>query len=668
MSFATPRITRHSQASLSIGDPVTLPNGEHGILRYVGKVQGKPGEYAGVELVGEFESQGKHSGTFEGVSYFQTARPNTGLFIVYSKLIASTSRQFTNSSGAAAAAAPTTPVRRLSLARPQLAPPSPKYAKTPERSGGFAVPQATSVRKANPPASATRKRQSFSATPKRASGIMSPPFRPPSGVREDVLASPSRNRRVSTAGAHPPPRQPQTSADSSNPSAEEFAMLTRELRQIRNEVSEKDAQLEQQGDLLRELEKSLEEFQALAEQHHNRPTLSDHGSEGEMTKLLLALEEKDRRIAIMKGEFEEKRQEFRVTIDGLQEEIQETSEMYESEIHKLKSNMGHAADINSEIIELQKEVAQLESGLRTSQVSEQNAKAQLSRLADIENRLLDKEQELVDTRKDLEYYKDLLENQNASSPHQSHQFHQSYQEEEIEQLRVQLFHQEEEIQQLRVQLAHEEKENEQLRAQLSHEEKETEQLRAQLSHEGKETEQLRVQLSHKEEEIEQQLRTQLAHQEEEAQQLRTQLAHQKEENGRVQLSHHDEEIEQLQAQLEEERAWRDKSEKEIENLESMLESKIFRESELERELESLKISHEKENLSPSTLSSPASDHTKPVTPKDMANASMFAPQQPPQPIVSPAKVDPAAGRKLWCGLCEREGHESLDCPFEEEEF
>lgn len=33
---------------------------------------------------------------------------------------------------------------------------------------------------------------------------------------------------------------------------------------------------------------------------------------------------------------------------------------------------------------------------------------------------------------------------------------------------------------------------------------------------------------------------------------------------------------------------------------------------------------------------------------------------------SPKKVDPADGRDKWCGLCEREGHESIECPFEDE--
>ncbi|CCH46446.1 Laminin-like protein epi-1 [Wickerhamomyces ciferrii] len=39
-----------------------------------------------------------------------------------------------------------------------------------------------------------------------------------------------------------------------------------------------------------------------------------------------------------------------------------------------------------------------------------------------------------------------------------------------------------------------------------------------------------------------------------------------------------------------------------------------------------------------------------------------------QVYVPEEKVDPANGRKLWCGLCEREGHDSIDCPYENDIF
>lgn len=55
---------------LSIGDNVSLPEGQHGILRYIGPINGKNGEFAGVELIGEYSSLGRHNGYFEGYVQF----------------------------------------------------------------------------------------------------------------------------------------------------------------------------------------------------------------------------------------------------------------------------------------------------------------------------------------------------------------------------------------------------------------------------------------------------------------------------------------------------------------------------------------------------------------------------------------------------------------------
>jgi len=44
-----------------------------------------------------------------------------------------------------------------------------------------------------------------------------------------------------------------------------------------------------------------------------------------------------------------------------------------------------------------------------------------------------------------------------------------------------------------------------------------------------------------------------------------------------------------------------------------------------------------------------------------------------EPLYDPAGTGPAPGKRTkridmtkWCALCERDGHESVDCPFEEE--
>lgn len=51
---------------INVGDKVRLPEGQLGILRYVGPIIGKSGDFAGVELLGEWSSQGRHNGEFNG--------------------------------------------------------------------------------------------------------------------------------------------------------------------------------------------------------------------------------------------------------------------------------------------------------------------------------------------------------------------------------------------------------------------------------------------------------------------------------------------------------------------------------------------------------------------------------------------------------------------------
>uniref|UniRef100_A0A060TAJ1 ARAD1D24376p n=1 Tax=Blastobotrys adeninivorans TaxID=409370 RepID=A0A060TAJ1_BLAAD len=597
----TPRVSR--SVSLNVGDSVTLPEGQTGILKYIGKVQGKPGEFAGVELTGEWEQYGRHSGTFNGVSYFTTSKPNTGLFITYSKLIGSTSHAAPGNAGAG----PNSSIRRPSLtasARRQsqlLAPPTPGNAP------------GTGVRKMAPPSQqpASAKRSSIvprgSMTTPRAkpvagagAGAGTGGFFSPRANNDDDISTPSRRPRRS--GLHQPPILESAVPDnsSSKAAAEELAALSKELRETRSSLAEKELQLQQQTELLKDLEHSLEDFQELAktrEQEMQSMTNEGGASSEEVDRLLSSLEEKDRKISAMRAEFEQRRQEFRTTIDSLENEIRETSEMYETELRSLRSNMGEAQDINQRIAELEEMVNSLESGLKTSQLSEQDARAQLAKLADVENKLLEKEQELRDTQQSLDQFKELLENNSNAAPSGGDN------SEELASLRAK-------IEQLETENAKLKKDNDHQIDELRHDNKQLQQTVDQLQQKAQESQ------------------TQQANDNKDTEDLTQKLKQEQEEKARLQS--------------------------EVENLESMLENKVFREQELEKQVESLMEKQvDSLKIQSSTSSSPGSSALSPQTPERESN--------PP-----PAKVDPAAGRSLWCGLCEREGHESLDCPYEEE--
>ncbi|KAK2841594.1 hypothetical protein FQN49_006103 [Arthroderma sp. PD_2] len=66
---------------VQVGDLVNVPGGMHGTVRFLGSVAGKPGKFAGVELSPELAGRGKNSGDVEGRQYFTTSIPGSGIFV-----------------------------------------------------------------------------------------------------------------------------------------------------------------------------------------------------------------------------------------------------------------------------------------------------------------------------------------------------------------------------------------------------------------------------------------------------------------------------------------------------------------------------------------------------------------------------------------------------------
>lgn len=57
---------RRNRDDLEVGDLVDVPGNMHGIVKFIGNVQGKNGVFAGVELGEEFPGRGKNSGDVDG--------------------------------------------------------------------------------------------------------------------------------------------------------------------------------------------------------------------------------------------------------------------------------------------------------------------------------------------------------------------------------------------------------------------------------------------------------------------------------------------------------------------------------------------------------------------------------------------------------------------------
>lgn len=63
---ATPGRPAAPDDAVVVGDSVEVPGGLKGTVRFVGSVQGKKGQFVGIELNREFAARGKNNGDVDG--------------------------------------------------------------------------------------------------------------------------------------------------------------------------------------------------------------------------------------------------------------------------------------------------------------------------------------------------------------------------------------------------------------------------------------------------------------------------------------------------------------------------------------------------------------------------------------------------------------------------
>lgn len=51
---------------LEVGDLVNVPGDMHGVVKFIGSVRGKTGQFVGVELDRQFATRGKNDGDVDG--------------------------------------------------------------------------------------------------------------------------------------------------------------------------------------------------------------------------------------------------------------------------------------------------------------------------------------------------------------------------------------------------------------------------------------------------------------------------------------------------------------------------------------------------------------------------------------------------------------------------
>ncbi|KAI9852410.1 MAG: hypothetical protein M1838_000728 [Thelocarpon superellum] len=160
-----------------------------------------------------------------------------------------------------------------------------------------------------------------------------------------------------------------------------------EVKRLRGQIEERDRQLKGQAASLAEMENSLAELQSLMPSNG-----SDGGGRGgrgsldesDTTHLRSLLREKNEKIAMLTAEFDAHRADFRSTIDTLEMASTETERVYERKVEELKEEVRdlneRSEDVESvaqQLKQLEELVQELEEGLEDARRGEAEARGEV---------------------------------------------------------------------------------------------------------------------------------------------------------------------------------------------------------------------------------------------------------------------------------------------------
>ncbi|GMF66885.1 hypothetical protein AFCA_006387 [Aspergillus flavus] len=342
---------------IQVGDLVNVPGGMYGTIKYLGGVAGKPGKFAGIELAAEHARRGKNSGDVEGKKYFSTSTPGSGIFVPMNNNKYVTKRLSAPSIPSVNPPTPSRPINFSKSVGPGLSP----AVRTPRPVRRPSLPRAESPR--GPPPS--KLSLTGLRTPSGASRAASSNGRPRSPVK-----APSR-----TSTSRPPSRlsvdddiQSTRSSDIQRKAmAAEVQELTDQVRSLEKQLLDRDRQLDEQANTLAEFHRMLEEFE---------------GSDS--LSIRAQLREKNEKIAQLTTEFDLHRADFRSTLDTLEVAAAETERVYEQRLDELmqqnKELQDRGEDVEAvarQLKQLEELVSELEEGLEDARRGEAEARAEV---------------------------------------------------------------------------------------------------------------------------------------------------------------------------------------------------------------------------------------------------------------------------------------------------
>ncbi|KAF3762412.1 hypothetical protein M406DRAFT_341643 [Cryphonectria parasitica EP155] len=423
----TPRAGAAFGGDVTVGDTVDVPGDMQGMVRFVGTIPGKKGVFAGVELRPDFAPRGKNNGDVDGVSYFTTSIPGAGIFLPLNKAVkrepppnssyfpmssvpanglkagtqnstnytppTASVAQFSKSVGPGRASSPLGKKSRPSLSGTES--PTRKLQVNPGARPSLGTPAKNMPRYGSP----TQNKFSHSArgppTPgdpaKR--GMLQPNRNFSTGPRSTSALS-AQSTGLSIDEEHVPvgngitgPREPgrPSSGQTQHGLSRQAAPQDEEIERLRAEVADRDRQLKEQAATLVEMESSLTEVQSLMEQVElPAPARKDSLDDKDTAHLRALIKEKNEKIAMLTAEFDTHRADFRSTIDTLELASSETERVYEKRIEELMQDIQHISERESDVDavatqlkQLEELVQELEEGLEDARRGEAEARGEV---------------------------------------------------------------------------------------------------------------------------------------------------------------------------------------------------------------------------------------------------------------------------------------------------
>lgn len=339
---------------VQVGDLVNVPGGMYGTVKYLGGVAGKPGKFAGIELASEHAKRGKNSGDVEGKKYFNTSMPGSGIFVPMNS-----NKYVTKRPSASVTVNPPTPSRPVNFSKsvgpsPSVRPPRMRRPSLPRpESPRGPPPSKLSLAGLRTPSAASRAGPSPNGYPRS-------PVKPPS------RASDRPPSRVSAADDDVSSTRT-SDFNRTNAMAAEMQELRDQTKSLERQLLDRDKQLDEQAHTLADFQRTLEELE---------------GSDA--LSIRAQLREKNERIAQLTAEFDLHRADFRSTLDTLEVAASETERVYEQRLDDLLQQNKELQDRGEDVEEVARQlkqleelVSELEEGLEDARRGEAEARAEV---------------------------------------------------------------------------------------------------------------------------------------------------------------------------------------------------------------------------------------------------------------------------------------------------